>query len=47
LEFRKDGLASKITLFNKEQARELASEFGGMEELKNAYYEVQRSLYVK
>lgn len=47
LDFRKDGLASKITLFNKGQARELAQEFGGMEELKEAYYEVQRSLYVK
>jgi hypothetical protein len=47
LEFRKDKLASKIDLFNKWQAREIASEFGWIEELKNAYYELQRSLYVK
>lgn len=47
LEFRKDWLASKIKLFNKWQAREVAEEFWGFEELKNAYYEVQRSLYVK
>ncbi len=47
LDFRKDWLASKITLFNKGQARELAQEFWGMNELKEAYYEVQRSLYVK
>lgn len=47
LEFRKDWLASKIQLFNKWQAREVAEEFWGFEELKNAYYEVQRSLYVK
>lgn len=47
LEFRKDWLASKIKLFNKGQAREVAEEFWGFEELKNAYYEVQKSLYVK
>ncbi len=47
LEFRKDKLASKIALFNKWQSREIASEFGWIEELKNAYYELQRSLYVK
>jgi len=47
LEFRKDWLASKIKLFNKWQAREVAEEFWGFEELKNAYYEVQKSLYVK
>lgn len=47
LEFRKDWLSSKIALFNKWQAREIASEFGWIEELKNAYYELQRSLYVK
>lgn len=47
LEFRKDWLASKIELFNKWQAREIASEFGWIEELRNAYYEVQKSLYVK
>ena len=47
LEFRKDGLSSKISLFNKWQAREIAEEFWGIEELKNAYYELQGSLYVK
>jgi type I restriction enzyme R subunit len=47
LEFRKDWLSSKIALFNKWQAREIAEEFWGIEELKNAYYELQRSLYVK
>lgn len=47
LEFRKDWLSSKIALFNKWQAREIASEFGWLEELKNAYYELQKSLYVK
>lgn len=47
LEFRKDWLASKIELFNKWQAREIASEFGWIEELRNAYYEMQKSLYVK
>ena len=47
LDFRRDSLASKIALFNRGQAREIASEFGGMDELVDAYYEVQRSLYVK
>lgn len=47
LEFRKDGLSSKIALFNKWQPREIAESFWGIEELKNAYYELQKSLYVK
>lgn len=47
LEFRKDGLASKIALFNQGQPREIAETFGWMQELKNAYYELQKSLYVK
>lgn len=47
LEFRKDWLSSKIQLFNRWQARELAEEFWWVEELKNAYYEMQKSLYVK
>ena len=47
LDFRRDSLASKIALFNRGQAREIASEFGGMNELVDAYYEVQRSLYSK
>lgn len=47
LEFRKDGLASKIALFNQWQPREIAETFGWMQELKNAYYELQKSLYVK
>lgn len=47
LEFRKDWLASKIQLFNKGEAREVAEEFWGFEELRGAYYEVQKSLYVK
>jgi len=47
LEFRKDWLSSKIALFNKWEAREIAEEFWGIEELKGAYYELQESLYVK
>jgi type I restriction enzyme R subunit len=47
LDFRKDWLSSKIELFNKWQAREIAEEFWGIEELQNAYYELQESLYVK
>jgi hypothetical protein len=34
-------------LFNQGQPREIAETFGWMQELKNAYYELQRSLYVK
>lgn len=47
LDFRKDWLSSKISLFNKWQPREIADSFWGIEELKNAYYELQKSLYVK
>ena len=47
LDFRKDGLSSKIALYNKWQASEIASEFWGIEKLKNAYYELQGSLYVR
>jgi len=47
LEFRKDWLSSKIALFNKWQPREIAESFWGIEELKNAYYKIQESLYVK
>ena len=47
LDFRKDGLSSKISLFNKWQAREIAEEFWGIKQLKSAYYELQESLYVK
>lgn len=47
LDFRKDWLSSKISLFNKWEAREIAEEFWGIQELKTAYYEVQKSLYVK
>lgn len=47
LDFRKDWLSSKITLFNKWQAREIAEEFWGIKELQTAYYELQGSLYVK
>ena len=47
LDFRRDGLSSKISLFNKWQAREIAEEFWWVNELKNAYYELQESLYVK
>ena len=47
LDFRRDGLSSKIQLFNQGQAKEIAAEFGGMKELVKAYYEVQKSLYVK
>ena len=47
LDFRRDGLSSKISLFNKWQAREIAEEFWWVNELKNAYYELQESLYIK
>ncbi len=47
LDFRRDGLSSKISLFNKWQAREIVEEFWWVNELKNAYYELQESLYVK
>lgn len=47
LDFRRDGLSSKIQLFNQWQAKEIAAEFGGMRELVKAYYEMQKSLYVK
>ncbi len=47
MDFRKDWLSSKIQLFNRWQTREIVSEFGWIEELKNAYYELQKSLYVK
>ncbi len=46
-EFRKDWLASKIQLFNKWEAREIANEFWGIQDLRNAYYELQESLYIK
>lgn len=47
LDFRKDRLSRKIELYGKWQAREIAQEFWGMENLVEAYYEVQRSLYSK
>jgi len=47
LGFRRDGIASKIELYGKWQARDIVQEFWGMEKLVEAYYEVQRSLYSK
>ncbi len=47
IEFRKDNLSSKLELFGKWQAREIAEEFWGISKLKEAYYELQESLYVK
>ena len=45
-EFRKDGLATKVALFGR-TPRDLASVFGSNASLREAYYKVQESLYVK
>lgn len=47
LDFRKNWLSSKIEMYNRGTSREVAEDFWWMKELVNAYYEVQRSLYVK
>jgi len=47
LEFRKDGLSSKLELFNKGTSVQIAKEFGGNKELRVAYYKLQESLYSK
>lgn len=46
LEFRKDGLSKKIELFGR-TPRDLATVFGSNTALREAYYKVQESLYVK
>ena len=46
LEFRKDGLSKKIELFGR-TPRDLATVFGGNTALREAYYKVQESLYIK
>jgi type I restriction enzyme, R subunit len=46
LEFRKDGLSKKIELFGR-TPKDLASVFGSNTALREAYYKVQESLYVK
>jgi len=47
LSFKEDWLSTKIALYNKWQPREIAEEFWGIKELKVAYYELQRGLYVR
>lgn len=46
LEFRKDWLSKKIELFGR-KPRDLATVFGSNTALREAYYKVQESLYVK
>lgn len=45
MNFKKDGLSSKIELFNRWLAREIAAEFGWVQELKQAYYDLQKGIY--
>ena len=45
MNFKKDGLSSKIELFNRWLAREIAAEFGWVQELKQAYYDLQKRIY--
>ena len=45
MNFKKDGLSSKIELFNRWLAREIAAEFGWVQELKEAYYDLQKGIY--
>ncbi len=47
LDFRKDNLALKLELYNKWTQTELAEEFWGTKELREAYYKLQESLYSK
>lgn len=46
LEFRRDGLAAKVALFGR-TPRDLATVFGSNTALRESYYKVQESLYVK
>lgn len=46
-DFRRDGLSSKIALYNRGTTAEIAKVFGGNTKLRELYYEVQESLYVK
>lgn len=45
MNFKKEGLSSKIELFNRWLAREIAAEFGWVQELKQAYYDLQKGIY--
>ena len=45
MNFKKDGLSSRIELFNRWLAREIAAEFGWVQELKQAYYDLQKGIY--
>lgn len=45
MSFKKEGLSSKIELFNRWLAREIAAEFGWVQELKQAYYDLQKGIY--
>lgn len=45
MDFGSKWLASKIELFNRGQAREIAENFGGIENLRKAYFELQEEIY--
>ena len=45
MSFKKDWLSSKIELFNRWLAREIAAEFGWVQGLKQAYYDLQKGIY--
>ena len=46
LEFKKDWLSSKINLYGKWEAVEIAENFWWFENLRNAYFEIQKGLYL-
>lgn len=46
-DFRRDGLSSKIALYNRGTTAEIAKVFGGNIKLRELYYQVQESLYMK
>lgn len=46
-DFRRDSLSSKIELFNRGTTAQIARQFWGNQWLREAYYRVQESLYVK
>lgn len=45
MDFGSRWLASKIELFNRGQAFEIAENFGGIENLRKAYFELQEEIY--
>ena len=46
-DFRRDSLSSKIELYNRGTTAQIARQFWGNQWLREAYYRVQESLYVK